>query len=170
MVWEALNWTCNSHLQGASKRKKLEVGHWSLVLNKESSFIYLFCVKKNTHLNTSRKWKSLSCVQLFVTKDCSPSGSSVHGIPQARILEWVAMPSSRGSAQPRDQTQVSCTAGGLFTIWATREAQIPQDPPPNKHYSRKIAGPLLKLKKEWIVCAFWGYIHVCRLSQLSVST
>ena len=45
-------------------------------------------------------------------------GSSVHGIIQARILEWVAMPSSRGSSQPRDQTHVSwgsCTAGGLFT-------------------------------------------------------
>ena len=45
------------------------------------------------------------------------------GILQARMLESVAMPSSRGSAQPRDQTQVSCIAGGFFTIWATREAQ-----------------------------------------------
>ena len=43
------------------------------------------------------------------------------GILQARILEWVAMPSSRGSSQPRDQTQVSQIAGGFFTIWATRE-------------------------------------------------
>ena len=42
--------------------------------------------------------------------DCSPLGSSVHGIPQARILERVAMPSSRGSSQPRDQTQVFCIA------------------------------------------------------------
>ena len=40
------------------------------------------------------------------------------GILQARILEWVAMPSSRGSSHPRDQTQVSCIAGGFFTIWA----------------------------------------------------
>ena len=43
------------------------------------------------------------------------------GISQARILRWVAMPSSRGSSQPRDQTQISCIAGGFFTIWATRE-------------------------------------------------
>ena len=43
------------------------------------------------------------------------------GILQARILEWVAMPSSRGSSQLRDQTQVSCIAGGFFTVWATRE-------------------------------------------------
>ena len=55
--------------------------------------------------------------------ECSPPGSSVHGILQARILEWVAMPSSRGSSQPKDQTQVSSIAGGFFTIWATREAQ-----------------------------------------------
>ena len=51
-----------------------------------------------------------------------PPGFSVHGILQARILEWVAIPFSRGSYQPRDQTQVSCTAGRFFTIWATKEA------------------------------------------------
>ena len=45
------------------------------------------------------------------------------GILQATILEWVAMPSSRGSSQPRDLTQVSHIAGGFFTIWATREAK-----------------------------------------------
>ena len=45
------------------------------------------------------------------------------GILQARILEWAAMPSSRGSSQPRDWTQVSHTAGGFFTVWATRETQ-----------------------------------------------
>jgi len=44
------------------------------------------------------------------------------GILQARILEWVAMPSSRGSSQPRDQTQVSHIAGGFLTVWATKEA------------------------------------------------
>ena len=53
--------------------------------------------------------------------DCSLTGSSVHGILQARILEWVAFPFSRGSSQPRDQMQVSCTAGRFLTIWATTE-------------------------------------------------
>ena len=47
---------------------------------------------------------------------------TIHGILQARILEWVAFPFSRGSSQPRDQTQVSHIAGGFFTSWATREA------------------------------------------------
>ena len=55
--------------------------------------------------------------------DCSLPGSSVHGILQARILESVAIPFSRGSSDPRGiQPRVSCIAGRLFTIWATREA------------------------------------------------
>ena len=48
----------------------------------------------------------------------------VHGIFQVRILEWVAVPFSRGSSQPRDGTQVSHSAGGFFTSWATRKTQV----------------------------------------------
>ena len=48
---------------------------------------------------------------------------TVHGILQARLLEWVAISFSKGSSQPRDQTQVSRIAGGFFTSWATRKAQ-----------------------------------------------
>ena len=51
----------------------------------------------------------------FVTPWTSPPGSSVHGILQARTLEWVSVPSSRGSSRPRDGTQVSCMTGGFFT-------------------------------------------------------
>ena len=66
----------------------------------------------------------LRSVQLFANPvDHSPPGSSVHGSSPGRILEWVAMPSSRGSSQPRDWTQVSRLAGGFFTIWASKEAQ-----------------------------------------------
>ena len=57
--------------------------------------------------------------------DYSPPGSSIHGILQAGILEWVAIPFSRGSSLPRDQTQLSCIAGESFTLWATREALFP---------------------------------------------
>ena len=53
---------------------------------------------------------------------CNPMDCIVHGILQARILEWVAFPFSRGSSQSRDRTQVSCIAGEFFTSWATREA------------------------------------------------
>ena len=52
----------------------------------------------------------------------SPQGSSVHGFLQARILEWVPIPFSRGSSRPWDQTRVTCIAGGFFTICATRDA------------------------------------------------
>ena len=75
-----------------------------------------------------------SCLILCNPMDCSPPGSSVHGNLQARILEWVAIPFSRGSSQPRDQTQVSHSAGRFFTIWATREAPD---------------GILFNFKKEW---------------------
>ena len=61
-----------------------------------------------------------SYLTLCDSVDYSPSGSSVHGILQARILEWVAIPFSRGSSRPRDRTRVSCIAGGFFTVWATR--------------------------------------------------
>ena len=56
-----------------------------------------------------------SCSTVCDPMDCSPPGSSVHGILQARIPEWVAIPFSRGSSPPRDRTQVSCIAGGFFT-------------------------------------------------------
>ena len=54
------------------------------------------------------------CPTLCNPKDCSPPGSSVHGILQARILEWVAIPFSRGFFQPRDQTWDFCIAGRLL--------------------------------------------------------
>ena len=54
---------------------------------------------------------------------CNPMDYTVHGILQARILEWAALPFSRGSSQLRDWTQVSCIAGRFFTSWVTREAQ-----------------------------------------------
>ena len=53
---------------------------------------------------------------------CDPMDYIVHGILQSRILEWVVFPFSRGSSQPRDQTQVSHMAGRFFISWATREA------------------------------------------------
>jgi len=55
---------------------------------------------------------------------CNPMDCTVHGILQARILEWVAVPFFRGSSQPRDRPQVSHIAGGFFTSWATREAHM----------------------------------------------
>ena len=64
---------------------------------------------------------SLSCLILHDPMDYSPPGSFIHGILHARILEWVAIPFSRGSSQSRDRSQVSCIAGQIFTTWATRD-------------------------------------------------
>ena len=78
---------------------------------------------------------------------CNPMDYTVHGLLQARILEWAAFPFSRGSSQPRDWTQVSCIAGGFFTSWATREA----------HYtSQYCLSPTLFIP-------FWNFHHVCRV-------
>jgi len=64
-------------------------------------------------------------VKMNVTQSCptlwDPMDYTVHGILQARILEWVGFSFSRGSSQPRDKTQVSHIAGGFFTSWTTRE-------------------------------------------------
>ena len=59
-----------------------------------------------------------SCLTL-----CDPMDYTAHGILQARILQWVAFPFSRGSSQHKDQTHVSQIAGRFFTSWATKEAQ-----------------------------------------------
>ena len=66
-----------------------------------------------------KKQKVMFQMKVKVTQSCptlcNPMDCIVHGILQARILEWVAFPSSNGSSQPRDQTQVSHIAGGFFT-------------------------------------------------------
>ena len=71
------------------------------------------------------KWSEVaqSCPTLCNPVDCSLSGSSIHGILQARILECVAISFSRRSSQPRNRTQVSRIAGRRFNFWATREAK-----------------------------------------------
>ena len=65
-----------------------------------------------------------SSITLCDPVDYSLPGSSLHGIFQVRILEWVAIFFSRGSSPPRDRSQVSCIASGLFTVWATRESPV----------------------------------------------
>ena len=73
------------------------------------------CILKEV-LNAVLCLVTQTCPTLCNPMDCSLLGSSVHGILQAGILEWVAMSSSRGSSQPRDQTQVSYIAGRFFTV------------------------------------------------------
>ena len=82
----------------------------------------------------------LTHVWLFATPwTVAPRDSSVHATLQAGILEWVAIPFSRGSSQPGDRTWVSHTAGRLFTVWATREAHphLPGKPIQVLKYTQK---------------------------------
>ena len=65
------------------------------------------------------KWKKVKVAQLCLTL-CNPMDCTVLGILQTRILKWIAFPSSRGSSQPRDRTQVSLIAGRFFTSWTMR--------------------------------------------------
>ena len=86
------------------------------------SFFYV-CVQLWGKVSTQVKvLVAQFCLILCNPMDCRSSGSSVHGILQPRILQWVAIPFSRGSPQPKDQSQDSCIAGKIFTVWATREA------------------------------------------------
>ena len=107
------------------------------------------------------------CLTYCNSMDCSLPGSSVHGILQARILERVAIPFSRGSSWPRDWPQVSCIAGGFFTIWATRETlcqfslQVQRKSPKTEEV--KFCVPtgchlpaLLFLRRSQDLGGFWG--------------
>ena len=114
---------------------------WWRALCYQITLIQFLCVILNRHGSQSmkglllgpRRAQGSSCispiqrVKVKVAQTClthqDPMDYTVHGILQARILEWVVFPFSRGSSQPRDWTQVSRVAGGFFTSWATREAQ-----------------------------------------------
>ena len=91
----------------------------------------LASIRTQTYYPTQPKVKSLSHVRLCNPMDCSLPGSTVYGIFQARILEWVAISFSRRSSWPRDWTWVSHSVGIVgrrFTIWATREVTQPKSP------------------------------------------
>ena len=103
---------------------KLQIDKWVGSFLFFESTVHLRLCKMVYNESVSRS----VCPTLCDPVDCRPPGSSVHGFLQARILEWVDIPFSRGSSQPRDWTQVSCIAGGFLTIRATREA-----PPPQNH-------------------------------------
>ena len=84
-------------------------------------YIYIYMIYKVYNIHKVYIYKKLKVAQSCPTL-CNPMDYTVHGILQARLLEWVAFPFSTGSSQPRDRTQVSHIAGGFFTSWAIREA------------------------------------------------
>ena len=110
----------------------------------------------HTHIPLPNAAQNLACAVLYLITqscltlhnpnlDCSPPGSSLRGIVQARVLKWVAIPFSRGSFQPRDGIRVSCIAGRFFVIWATREA-------PKEYLNYGILATqlnILSLERKW---------------------
>ena len=105
----------------------------------------LFCSKQFEfgfcHSQTKEFWLLLLLLfSCYVMSNSATPWTSVHGILQARILEWVAMPFSRESSQPRDRTRVSCIGGWILYHWATREAL-------RNRNSTNICGK----NKEWVL-------------------
>ena len=110
---------CLFHLKFSLQSMDFPLFHFHGLFPKLPPFWTTFSCSNYLTVPKTQKWKCylLSHVRLCVIP------WSVRGIIQARILEWVAIPFSRGSSQPKDQTQISCIAGGSFTSWATRETQ-----------------------------------------------
>ena len=109
-----------------------------------------YAKEKNKHCVCVCAKSLQSCLTFCDPMDSSPPGSSVHEILQARLLEWVAMPFSRGSSRPRDRTHVSCgscLAGGFFTAEPLGKAE-------NKRVLSKLSG------NRWVVlCIFPLWFH-----------
>ena len=108
--------------------------------------------------------KSLySCLILCDPIDCRPLGSSVHGSLQARILGWVAIPFSRGSSRPRDQTRVSCTADRFFTVRTTGKTKtlnLLKYFKLLKFKIKQILWSLFIFKKDFLIWAIYLIYHV----------
>ena len=101
---------------------------WPLRMRRPRYCSFCFSISPSSEYSglISLRTTGLIAVKVKVAQSCptlcDPMDYTVHGILQARILEWVACPFSSGSSWPSNQTGVSCTAGGFFTNWATREA------------------------------------------------
>ena len=114
-------WVAMPSSRGSSRPK--DWTHDSYVSCIDRQVLYHWSTR-GAHMNYSVQsiiWSEVKVAQLCLTLR-DHMEYTVHGILQARMLEWVAVLFSRGSSQPRDGTQVSCIAGGFFTSWATREA------------------------------------------------
>ena len=121
----------------------------SLILYKK--FFFYFLIEMLTMLRELMRltWREVaqSCPTLCDPMGCSLPGSSVHGIFQAIVLEWIAISFSRGSSQPRDRTQVSRIVDRRFTVGATREVQKIMGC--CKMFNNLLSGK--KKKKTWLV-------------------
>ena len=110
-------WYCRPKIsKSLTGDTQLPLGEWNLQHRNLQEIWGEYTEYQQQKLQRVKMIATQSCPTLFDPIDYSPPGSSIHGILQARILEWVVMPFSRGSSQSRDQTQVSCLAGRFFPI------------------------------------------------------
>ena len=120
-------WLCRYSLLNVKRNEKLinvlmgqnvskNETNMQMIINLNISSGSVYTWNFNLIIDTKESEVSQSCLTLCDPVDCSLLGSSVHGIFQARVLEWVAISFSRGSSQPRDRTQVSCIVGRRFTV------------------------------------------------------
>ena len=134
-----LNTKCHTKCQKLGVRLTEEVPHPELQAFVSVGFFFFFLKIQTRKFLFTVQWLSYlsglflsevlvakSCPSLWDPMDCSPPGSSVCGILQARILEWVAIPFSRGPSLLRNQTQVSHITGRFFIVWATRSHMTQQ--------------------------------------------
>ena len=140
-LWAVLNWKCISKKEQNSDsetvayfrqplwgHKLQKYGRWLNMIfdhhtHAEGKGLVLWNWAANRLYISGTETMQVSESRSVVSNYLCPPWIVVHGILQVRILEWVALTLSRGSSQPRDRTQVSCIAGGLFTSWTIREAQ-----------------------------------------------
>ena len=120
------------------------IGWWEFFNTRKFSILKFYSVNLST-MPCCCYLATKSCLTLCDPMDCSPPGSSVHGILQAGILEWVAIPLSRVSSRPRDRTHVSYLAGRFFTT-----------KPPGRHPT------MLYLK------VFFFFFHLCIFNSISI--
>ena len=152
---QLLSWSGTSDLQNCEKTDYCSRQPPSL------GFFVTETLNKQIHTSLEVKWREVAqlCLTLCDLMDCSLPGSSVHGIFQVRILEWVVISFSRGTSWPRDQTQVSHIVGRRFTIWATRETHIQALPGSNTFTKQALPGSNTFTNQElewvgqsWCVC------------------
>ena len=112
--------------------------------------------------NSQWKRKLHRCVQFCDPMDCSLPGSSVHGILQARVLEWAAISFPRGSSQPRDWTWVSRIAGRCFNLWATRETTVIYQIMQN-YFSKCLRQFLIRLTRLYEMSSSWPALGIVKI-------
>ena len=134
-----------------------EESNWDLFTGRFFTSWATKALKRESKVKRSRSVMSNSLRPM----DCSLSGSSIHGIFQARVLEWIAISFSRGSSRPRNGTRDSRIAGGRFTVWATREAPgwaVPY-----------LGACSIWDKKRQPTCTAWQYLKVVKTPAIKLS-